>query len=321
MPTLHIIASCTERKRLPIPKGHQLRILRYDGMNAARRWMQVLGSYRGERLPAMALYAGDHWKTATNLPHIASKVGFTPRMWVTSAGVGLKPADTMLPPYSATFSPGHPDSVENLDKREDRNRVLQTWWRALTNAPITGTRSNSLTDLVRMDSGAFLLIICSPSYLSAMELDLLEAVSLLKSTTQLVIVTSQKQLMTGELRKHIVVSSTRLRDVVGGGCNGLHARTAKLLLEKSAPSRFSSAQFNEFLTKVAACAEPTHHKSRKPQTDSQVATTIEQYLNHSDNMSFTAALRRFRSTGYACEYHRFQQLFSKVARRPCAAKA
>jgi hypothetical protein len=320
MPTLHIIASCTERKRLPVPDGLQLRRMRHNGMKAAKRWLQVLSSYRGERLPAMTLYAGDHWKTATTLPQIASKAGFAPKMWVTSAGVGLMPVDAPLAPYSATFSSGHPDSVENLDKKQDRNKVLQEWWRALTNEPVTSARSNSLTGLVRMDSGAYVMIICSPSYLNAMEVDLLEAVSLLKSTEQLVIVTSKSLLMAGELGRHIVVSSTRLRAVVGGGCNGLHARTAKFLLKQSPPSSFSASHFNELLRKHAACAEPTHERIRKPQTDSQVARIIKKYLEQSMNMSFTVALRRFRSAGYACEYHRFQQLFSVVARRPCAAK-
>src|SRR5260370_313813 len=51
--TMLILASCTERKRLPIPKELRLRTVRHrDVAERAARWWQRLMHHRSDTLPA-----------------------------------------------------------------------------------------------------------------------------------------------------------------------------------------------------------------------------------------------------------------------------
>src|SRR5438445_13309175 len=110
--TVLILASCTERKRLPAPRALRLRNVRHRiaGERAARWWQQLMHE-QTETLPATDLYAGGHWSVVRRLPEVARTRGLHPSLWVISAGYGLVAANARLRPYSATFAPGHPDSV------------------------------------------------------------------------------------------------------------------------------------------------------------------------------------------------------------------
>src|SRR5262245_57877343 len=110
--TVLILASCSSRKRLPVPPGLRLGGVRgRDVRERAGHWWQRLMDHRSERLPATDLYAGGHWSVVRRLPTVARARGLEPALWVISAGYGLVPATAWLHAYSATFTPGDPDSV------------------------------------------------------------------------------------------------------------------------------------------------------------------------------------------------------------------
>src|SRR5256885_2284773 len=88
--TVLILASCTERKRLPVPKALRLRNIRHrDAGQRAARWWQRLMHHQSDTLPATDLYAGGHWAVVRRLPEVARTRGLRPALWVVSAGYGL----------------------------------------------------------------------------------------------------------------------------------------------------------------------------------------------------------------------------------------
>ena len=109
---LHVIAGCTDRKRLPTPAPLRLGSLHGSaGSDRFAVWWRTLERDRSPTRPAAELYAGDHWSVIRELPGLGAKDGLTVRLWVASAGYGLVPADAPLRSYAATFTPGHADSV------------------------------------------------------------------------------------------------------------------------------------------------------------------------------------------------------------------
>src|SRR4051794_14410967 len=97
---------------MPVPA--ELRLRQVAGGSAsvrADRWWRRLTGHGSETVPAVDLYGGDHWSIAKTLPDVARANGFEARLWVSSAGYGLVPADAKIRAYSATFATGQPDSV------------------------------------------------------------------------------------------------------------------------------------------------------------------------------------------------------------------
>src|SRR2546426_3155713 len=184
-----ILTSCTERKRLPVPTALRLASIRdRNAGQRAARWWQRLMDHRSDTLPATNLYAGGHWSVVRRLPEVAQTRGLRPALWVISAGYGLVPASAYLRAYSATFAPGHPDSVSgNASASGDR----QAWWAALARLKGPDPKApRSITDLVRQDSSASVLVVASAHYVDAVEPDLVSAAACLVEPERLMIITT-----------------------------------------------------------------------------------------------------------------------------------
>lgn len=315
MQRLHIIVSCTDRKRVVVPDQLRFRNVARKAINVLPVWLKALDGYVGERLAAVKLYAGDHWKTAMMLPAVASRSGFSPDMWVASAGLGLVPMHASIPPYSATFSPGQPDSIAPEHRATLRTKAMQEWWAGLHRTKATQSHRGGLSSLASEYPRATFLVICSSSYVRALEQDLLAVCQALSSHGRLIIVTSKTSATKGPLDQHVVRSSNEMRRLVGGGCTGLLSRTAQFLLAQTTPDRFRAEALNELLIRSGRDIKGRSKSSRKTICDNEIELVIAGYLNENSKLSFTAALRLLRTNGYACEYHRFHQIYSAVARR------
>src|SRR6266849_10377570 len=113
-PDIHILAACTNRKRLDVPSRLRLRaVARGDAATRAESWWQRLEDDHGDAVAADNLYAGDHWAIVRGLPAVVEQQGLDSESWVISAGYGLVSVKARIRPYSATFSGSHPDSVTN----------------------------------------------------------------------------------------------------------------------------------------------------------------------------------------------------------------
>src|SRR5262245_57340813 len=89
-PRLHIVASCTLRKRLSVPPElHLGSVPSQDLGQTATEWCRRLARSESPVMPAAELYAGDHWSVVRTLPSIAGVAGFATDLAIVSAGYGL----------------------------------------------------------------------------------------------------------------------------------------------------------------------------------------------------------------------------------------
>src|SRR5262245_56055558 len=201
--TILMLASCTERKRLPAPPALKLAsTCGRDARERASRWWRRLMDDRTATLPATALYAGGHWSVVRRLPNVARARGLQPALWVISAGYGLVPASALLHAYSATFAPGHRDSVSR-DGSAAGDR--QTWWAEL--ARLTGPdrkAPRSIATLVGEDPGCFVLVVASAHYVNAVEADLVKAASRLVDRERLIIITTPGRMARSTLGPYVI---------------------------------------------------------------------------------------------------------------------
>ena len=152
MPTdLHIVASCTDRKRVPVPRELHLREVRdMEARARARAWWAHLWTQAHEqRTCVRELYAGDHWRVVQELPALAREARLRPHLWVASAGYGLLPAGAAVRPYSATFGRSHADSIARGATGRESVEAHRQWWRALSEERLPDSRApRSLHHLV-----------------------------------------------------------------------------------------------------------------------------------------------------------------------------
>jgi hypothetical protein len=302
--TVHLVASCTERKRATVHDDLCLGSL--GGEPSAPEWLARLGSVDVAGVPARDLYGGEHWKLVLDLEQQLQTRHEDVRLWVASAGYGLMSADAELRPYSATFSPNTRDSVA----KDADGDLLRPWWRTLCEA-----HGHSLKDLATSGASA-LVVIASSKYLRAMSEDLKSA--LLELPEDGLILFSGAGPVDEALEPALVKVDARVQVALGGSDSlrgtkqGLAARTAQTLLTSARtwPPRASKlrASYNRLVTDHAAPAVP----QRERHDDQAVLEFIKAQLREDPRLGWTALLRRWRDSGQACEQKRFRGLFRSL---------
>src|SRR5439155_12201897 len=163
---LNLVVTCSDRKTRPVPRSRMLRSVSAPSIdNRVQRWIETLEHGSEEGLPAVDLYAGDHWAVVRSLETVASGRGLDARIWVASAGYGLIPLRGLVRSYSATFASGHPDSVAT-GRGDHRRGLAQRWWAALSLWRRGGAGTpRSLRELATQEPTGVLLVAASPNYL------------------------------------------------------------------------------------------------------------------------------------------------------------
>jgi len=311
--TVLILASCTERKRLPTPKTLRLRSIRHrDARERAALWWRRLSHHRGEVVAATDLYAGGHWSVVRRLPAVAQAHGLHATLWVISAGYGLVPASARLHTYSATFAPGHPDSVSrNGSAGGDR----QVWWAELSRRKGPDREaSRSIADLVRQDPSTSVLIVASAHYVDAIEPDLVRAAASLVAPERLIIITTPGKMARGPLGPHVIAAQAQWQRILGGARTSLHARLAEKILDEAAEGlrvETVRARLERMLERSPALSQD----ARQKMTDDDVRAFIRQALARDPRAAHTKLLRALRGAGHACEQSRFKRLFFEAKAR------
>ncbi|WP_375770403.1 hypothetical protein NR798_05775 [Archangium gephyra] len=317
---LHIIASCTDRKRAPVPLELHLRALRErEPERRARRWWRNLWEHPHPTQPACDLYAGDHWRVVKELPALATEARFHPRLWVASAGYGLIPADAPVRPYSATFARGHADSVvPKADSRPTRE-LLRQWWRSLAREPGPAPGEPRLVqELARAAPRARFLVVASPAYIAALEEDLALAARALRHPEHLLVISTPAAASRGVLAPQWVPSSARLQSKYGGALSSLNARVARDLLvrarKKGEGSVMDAPSVQGYYGRLIHRSAPQKRFERTHMTDDEVMQFIARE-SRMERFSWSATLRRLRDSGRACEQQRFRRLFHQYQER------
>jgi SAM-dependent methyltransferase len=300
---LNIIANCTERKTVA-PEARLSRVEpRSDGAKRADSWWNLLGHEHWKRTKAVSLYAGDHWFVVKSMQDIA---GSETRLWAISAGYGLISADQEICSYSATFAPGHPDSVG------DDATAAADWWTRLAGKKIPGhDQPRSLSELFERDPSDVFLVIVSPKYLGAVEDDLQTAFQVLKPSGRLVVVSSGGA-PRNRLGEVFVAADGRLQKELGGTRASLVARTARQLLNSVDQHHFEIDAIRRSLKKFSTDVPEFRMPVRERSVDSEVVEFIKAALRKDHAASYTKLLHMYRHEGRACEMRRFKGLYSEA---------
>lgn len=316
-PTIHIIASCTDRKRFDVPAELRLReIAVASALERAERWWARLLTHNSKAVSALDLYGGDHWSVAKSLPAVARAKGCDARLWVASAGYGLVPAEAELRPYSATFASGHSDSVFPARVAPgSRLDFVRRWWGHLGDKPgPTRAVPRTVTALVKDSPQAYIIVVGSPDYVSAMASDLTSAIKNARRPDRIIIVSRLGEFTSGALVDHLIPSDARLQPGLGGARTSLHVRVVRKILEEMPKLELSARVLRAHYQRVLARSSEVPTFDRMRLSDQQVVNLIQTELRRTPGMSCTRALRALRDRGKACEQSRFRDLFHRTVK-------
>jgi hypothetical protein len=248
-------------------------------------------------MTAQDLYAGEHWMIARGLPNYGNQ--FQARLWVCSAGYGLIPADAQIRPYAAAFS-GRSDRVPGGAAGGRK------WWQALSEweGPARG-EPRSIESMVATDPSASFLLALSAPYLDVCRDDITAAIGKITDPGNFVVVSVGTRLP-GNVGAAMVPADARLQAFLGGTRQALNARIAAHLLSAGISTR---TEATDCMTRLLAQQPPITRYERKKLSDQEVAEMINQGLAVDPNASASKLLREFRDSGYACEQHRFANLY------------
>jgi hypothetical protein len=235
---LLIISTCSSLKRFPIPVGCELEGYKQKPHEQVlSAWLETIQDTKWLKYSAENLYIGSHWKEIMECVKIGQGLGFSPELWVVSAGWGLVSSDFNMTPYSATFSPGE-NSIHNLDwpkefSIKDRSRH---WWNQINkNRELDFPQSlpnlfSSFEDI----SNVRFLIILSKDYYLPLELEIIELIS---AGAEVMIIScgiySEIETVNPLIRDHVLPLNTKFKladSYLKKNCHVLNARLATWII-------------------------------------------------------------------------------------------
>lgn len=306
MTLVHVVTSCTDRKRTEVRPELHLRAvhLRSELARRASEWVSRLEAATG-RMPARKLYAGEHWAEFLRLLDRNRKDDVELRGWVISAGYGLISVDAALAPYQATFAPGAPDSV--VPRRA--NWTSADWWTSLAQwAGPTPSAPRTLGDLLDLDPDGWIVIAASGTYLKALAPEL---ETLAREARDRVTLFAAGNGGGGEsyagMQMHY---DSRVLGKVGGSRVALNIRVLGHALNTG--RKVDQLSMRAAVKDLMRGSPPVKAYDRKRASDEEVSLFIRQQLRMDATSAATPLLRLWRSEGRACEQKRFKDLFEAV---------
>lgn len=272
------------------------------------RWSRNVEEHTGTRTRAMDLYCGNSWSVVRRIS-ASDDLGPKVRLWIVSAGLGLVTPKTMVPPYSATFAVGEPDSVVRQGNQED---VLR-WWRLLVAwRKSKGPGVGSIADIARGHPSEPLIAALSDDYLSALREDLAQARGLLVNAASLVIISAGAK-KDGELAENFLPCDSRLEHRFGRSRMALNTRVLEAFLNQHLRDGRTIESVREHYADLLGSLPPAGYPVRERGSDDRVRSFIRARLAKDPGGRHTSLLRLYRWQGLACEQSRFRELFREVA--------
>lgn len=310
-----MVASCTDKKLLKVPP--ELRLSRVPAGEVSVRaaaWCQRLAGSETRKVPALDLYGGQHWSVVRSLPVDGAKAGLDIRLWVASAGYGLWNCEWLAHAYSATFSGTSRDAVAPAGKSGRAKR--QAWWNTLAQGEHRPKKEpRSFAELAEYDRNAVLMIVAPPTYVDAMEPDLIRAGQCGRSKEKLLVISSASSLQSGPLGTHWIECPGALVFKLGGGVASLYARVARRVLHGAWKTGLEAQAVREQVAALIRQAGDWPENLRRPATDQEVLQFIQTELRAAPEQSRSGLLRKFRDSGRRCQMERFNRIFATVAER------
>lgn len=302
---LRIVVTCTSRKVGTRPDSPSLAVVRgRDVGDRLAEWRSLLGSADGAR-PAWDVYAGEHWQAVQNLCREVERRGWSPEVFVCSAGYGLIRAERRIVPYRATFAPGQPESVSHpSEPRDETNRV---WWNGL----VKGRRIGRLSGLVASDPFTPMLVAVSDIYLRAIRDDLEAAIRLIGCPERMLIVSGGASGSGDPIAARGIAPPGTLRRLLGGTLTSLNVRVAAVCLSHFRNGMFNRDKLADRLGDMAATVPAGEFTCGVQMSDGEVIDFIRSRLDQGQSRS--SLHRTLRDEGWACEQRRFARLYQYAA--------
>lgn len=287
---LTLVVTCTDGKTIAADPSLRVRSLRSrDPESRRREWgRRVQSATRGTTVPLRSLYKGQLWQASLRLEK-ALAASYDVQTLVASAGLGLREVDQKAPAYAATFSTGHADTVAT-DRSDAEN-----WWESLSTLP-------GSVDLGQLP-GPRVLIVASDAYARAMEGDL---ISLGRHRHGQVLLFGGSREVDGITR---IPANRRLRTELGCSTATVNVHSAMRWIEQSGRDILGRQQLAAW--RAWATADREDDMPRRARiSDDDVLAFVREVRAEDPNISCTAAHRRLRISGLACEQARFKALFT-----------
>lgn len=212
---------------------------------------------------------------------------------VASAGLGLQDPESSHPPYAATFSPGHADTVAAAT-----DGGTQEWWGSLQQ--VDGALA--LTDLPNWPT----IVVLSEAYARAMDEDLRRLGQ--ERAGEILLVGGWRDV--GGISR--LPADLALRSALGGTAGSLLLRMAAQWLELNPEDPVAVPSESKSWIEWATVHRKVERYDRRALTDPEVEQFIADALQRQPSLSATRALRELRASGFACEQKRFGILFART---------
>ena len=307
MQKLHVILSCTARKRASEPGYPRLRNVEpVPVLDRVERWAALV-SPAPRRHVAADMYAGEYWQAGMELASRTELAGQI-QVSVVSAGLGLVGIRDKVPMYGATLAARHPDSVLATSGPAAPSHVRRQWWDGLTRAAVLGhDRPRRLVDLAEHDTNASVMVCIGRSYLAAVAVDLAALVERVRDPERVMVFASGTPL--AGLERCWITVPGRLRLTLGGSLSSTALRAATAVLAESGTVPPDVGRARTIVDTLVATVGELPPFDRRRQCDDMILEWILDHLAEAPNGTKTTALRRFRDEGNACEQARFGRLF------------
>lgn len=315
MQKIHIVLSCTSRKRTRRVDFPRLRSVRGEVEDRAAAWSHLVDRTAPEA-PATDLYCGEYWCAGLELVDTA-RTRFQVDIWILSAGLGLVRGETPIAPYSATLTDGHLDSVVPSGSPTGAASTKRRWWAALSAwvGPSRCDQPRTLEQLAISEKKSHVIVVAGSNYIDAVSVDLLRARKMLSASNQLMVFAAGPP--RPGLEDNWVSVPGKLRTALGGSMSSTGPRAARAAIEALHPSEVPRPdQARLVVTQLADRAPPLPESKRKRLDDHEITHWIAAAVTEQRAVAKTSALRALRDEGLACEQARFGRLFDRVIGQP-----
>lgn len=316
-PKLIIVSTCSSQKSYKPDSLCQLdRHVTKSYEETAEAWLNSIQKNKAYKLQARDLYIGSHWKETVACFNEAQKKGFSPELWVLSAGWGLISASCKICSYSATFAQGK-DSIHSLSWPEEFNAKerARKWWKIINKRKnLLGPRSFS--ELFVKNKRATFFIILSKDYYPAVEQELIELAS--KGAKLIIIgagLSSEISSASPLIKEHVLPVSDRFKQAdkyLNTANVSLNARLATWLILNY------SLEIKKGFSALYRAVQQKHQSLPKMKRRNVIKMTDEEALGYIKNNfspesnTATKLLKRLRhGEGKSCEQKRFGKLFKQ----------
>jgi len=297
---LHLVVTCTNKKSVDIPEQCKFFNSIGNSLNEKYNCFQK-NLHSTNKIKAKDLYSSQYWSVVNSIVAQANTLQINLNVWICSAGHGLISWDSLISPYSITFSK---DSEDSLGSNEN----AQNWWSILSNNSIAvQDKPITFTNLLQRYNKDKFLMSLSTAYLKATYYDI--KVGLQHNPN--VSIASVGGFKENMFDKQILPVDSRMIQHVGGVFSTLNINIIKFLFDCSDIHYFEHEKMVKMLDAILYDTPENIKHQRTTLDDTEIVSFIKSQ-SIKENVSKTSLLRQLRDKGYACEQKRFGKIYDQV---------